>query len=237
MEPLPNDECARILNVWRAGQTQLPLVVRWGQYSRDGSGTRVQDCLQHSYSLTLLARVFIEKLRPYITLGSELFLTAALVHDHGEGEIGKDTLYIDKSIKVDLAEYEAFCERFNGLGPALFAVFQRAFLLQFALVNPANFPLEARDIMRELAAQNRYEALAFEGLEHWNYILYAIEQYREYKNEKILVQVLRNSVPHLRELTTLLPGFGATIFTQEVYDWCLKFISAREGKWIEEKGV
>jgi len=58
-----------------------------------------------------------------------------LVHDHGEGETkaeeGKDTLYFNKTLEGDLAEYLAFVERYKKLGKDFLRYYKRAFLLQF----------------------------------------------------------------------------------------------------------
>lgn len=225
-----------VLDVWGAGQISLPAVVRWGKYIERDGGARRQDSLQHSFSITLLARMLIEKLRPHVVLDGELLMTAALVHDLGEGEIGQDTLYIDKDVGGDLREYNAFMSRFMQLSNELLGEFVRAFLLQFALKNPENFPPAARKVMEELAREKRMEALAFEALERWDYVLYALEQYLKRGNAQILVQTLRHQIPHLRELAVLLPGFGTEVFTESVYDWCLQFMRAHDGQWIEQKG-
>ncbi len=225
-----------VLDVWHAGQVGLPEVVRWKKYLEKGGGVRRQDSLQHSFSITLLARMLIEKLRPHVALDGELLLTASLVHDFGEGEIRKDTLFIDKNAEGDLREYSAFAARFMQLPNELFEPFCRAFLLQFALKNPENFPPAARTIMRALAQEKRMEALAFEALEYWDYLLYALEQYRTHGNAKILAQTLRNVISPLRKLAVLLPGFSAEVFTEEVDDWCLGFMRICDGRWIEQKG-
>ena len=225
-----------VLDVWHAGQVGLPAVIRWSKYLESDGGARRQDGLQHSFSITLLARVLIEKLRPHVALDGELLMTSVLVHDYGEGEVGHDTLFIDKSADGDLREYTAFVARFMQLSNELFEPFCRAFLLQFALRNPENFPPAARAIMVELVREKHMEALAFEALECWDYMLYAFEQYRTRGNAKILVQTLRNLIPRLRELVGLLPGFGAEVFTEELYDWCLRFMRIYDGQWIEQKG-
>lgn len=231
-----NTDWLRIVDVWHSGQVLLPGVLRWSKYVERAEGARRQDSLQHSFSLTLLAKILIERLRPHVTLDSELLLTAALVHDMGEGEIGQDTLYIDKSVERDLREYQAFVSRFTQLPNAELEAFCRAFLLQFALKSPKGFPPAACAIMDELARTRRTEALAFEALERWDYVLYALEQYRERENAMILVQTLRHQIPHLRALAIELPGFGTAIFNEGVYDWCLRFLKEYEGKWIEQKG-
>ena len=76
-------------------------------------------------------------------IDSRLVLTALTVHDLGEGEIGKDTLYLDKNISADLEEYKGFRNRYEPLGKS-FDCLNRAFLLQFAIKNPPEFPEDAK---------------------------------------------------------------------------------------------
>ena len=83
---------------------------------------------------------------------------------------------------------------------------------------------------------NSREALVFEAVERFDYVLYALEQYLERGNEKILVQVLRNRVPRLDRLASCLNDFGKLIWTEKISDWARDFIKAREGQWIEQKG-
>jgi hypothetical protein len=166
-----------------------------------------------------------------------LLMTALAVHDLGEGETGKDTLYIDKSIEGDLEEYQAFLRRYklSKKGP-MFNYLHRAFLLQFALANPQNFPLSARALMSGIAITNRLEAMVFDVVERWDYVLYAVEQYYERGNEKILVQTLRHQIPHLNRLSNELPGFGEKIWTKEISIWATELLKDCDGKYEEQKG-
>jgi len=159
------------------------------------------------------------------------------MHDVGEGILGKDTPYIDKSVDRDLEEYLAFRRCYEVLDPVVFDRLHRAFLLQFAQKNPGTFPEDARRIMAEIVKKFPMETFAFDAIERWDYVLYALEQYHERGNEKILVQVLRNQVKHLNILANELPGFGDEIWTWELASWANVFLKAHEGKWIEQKGV
>ena len=206
-----DEQWLHILDVWRSGQIGLSQVPRWGKYVERDQGARPQNSLQHPYALVLLGKILLERLRRHVELDGELVMTALLVHDHGEGEIGHDTLYIDKTVGGDVQEYLAFVRRYRQLDYDVFEVFRRAFLLQFVLKRPEAFPFEAREIMRVLRRDRYKEALAFEAIEYWDYVLYALEQYCERSNARILVQVLRNIAPHLDRLAGQLPGFWARI--------------------------
>ena len=228
------DNLRPLIAAWQAPQVGLPEVVRWAQYVADGN-VRHQNTLQHSLAITILGAMVIAQIRAASAaeLDGELLLTALAIHDEGEGDLGQDTLWKDKSAKGDLAEYLAFRKRYEMLGPAWRSL-HAAFLLQFCLKNPECFPEDAREIMERLSATHRYEALAFEAIENWDYLLYSFEQYLERGNEKILVQVFRNQAPILNRLAAELPGFAA-IWTPELSAWSKNFLARREGCWIEEK--
>ena len=218
-----------LIAAWKAPQVGLPKVIRWAQYVADGN-VRRQNTLQHSLAITILGAIVIAQISAASAaeLDGELLLTALAIHDEGEGELGRDTLWKDKSTEGDLAEYLAFRKRHEMLGPAWRSL-HVAFLLQFCLKNPSEFPEDAREIMEDLATTHRYEALAFEALEKWDYLLYAFEQYLERGNEKILAEVLRNHVPGFDRLATELPGFTA-IWTPELSAWASSFLKQHEGR-------
>ncbi|MDP2838082.1 MAG: hypothetical protein Q8O53_02295 [Candidatus Moranbacteria bacterium] len=225
------------LQVWTSGQVGLPKVPRWSKYHEDGhSMVRRQDSLQHSYSITVLGKVFCYKLRPHVCLDEGLLQNALLIHDHGEGEIQYDTHYIDKTEQGDLIEYKAFTKCYSVFPTDLFCEFQRAFLLQFALKCPASFPTGACIVMDQLAATKKTECLAFDAIERWDYVLYALEQFLERGNEKILLQVMRHQKPHLDRLVGELPGFGDEIWTVSIRQWFDGFLVQNQGAHIEQKG-
>jgi hypothetical protein len=231
------DKWESICDVWAAGQTLLPGVVRWSKYRNSNhGGVRRQDSLQHSYSINLLGIIFMQKLRRYVKLDEFLLSTALSIHDHGEGEIQQDTLYIDKNEQGDLQEYQGFVKRFSALEPEMFEQFKRAFLLQFALKNPESFPDDARDVMKQLRQHRTDECYAFDAVERWDYVLYAMEQNFKLGNAMVLTQTLRNQTPKLDALLNQLPGFGEEIWTKEIRKWCCSFLQLHEGSWIEKKG-
>lgn len=227
-----------IQKVWHNPQVNLPEVVRWKNYcgTKDSGGARTQNSLQHTHSISRLCDIFIVLLRPYVQLDESLLKTVVSVHDEGEGEIGMDTLFIDKSESIDLLEYKGFLGLYGGLRKELFDYFHKAFLLQFALKNPANFPEEARSEMRSLAEHYSDECHVFDTIERFDYVLYALEQFQERGNEVALVQTLRNQVPKLNQLADNTNiGIGEVIWTADIRDWAERFIRDREGKWIEQK--
>ncbi len=224
------------LDVWRAGQTGLPEATRWKKFIKSGRGARPQNSLQHTHAITFLAIVLSKRLRRYTSLDTELIFTAVHVHDHGEGETELDVLYIDKDAALDLREYEVFARRFSQLPDDEFVLFQRAFLLQFCLKEWGHFPRETRSALKELAEQHRTEALFFEAVERWDYVIYALEQFQERGNKVILIQTLRHQVQHLDRLARDLPGFGDEVWTEDVRAWFQALLDQHEGQWIEQPG-
>lgn len=227
-----------LIEAWKTPQVGLDEVPRWKKYRKGkGEGVRRQNSLQHSLSITILVAIMRARLRIYLPfLDWLLVATAVAIHDVGEGIIKKDTHYIDKTVEGDLAEYLAFRRHYEPLGDKVFTPLHRAFLLQFARKNPEIFPDDARQIMADLAGEHLMEAFMFDAIERWDYALYALEQYHERGNEKILVQVLRNNNPAIQELKRCLPGFREEIWTRELDLWTNDFLLAHEGMWIEQKG-
>lgn len=206
-----------ILGVWKSGQTGLATVPRWAPFQLL-QGTRPQSTLQHSYALTVLTMIFLEHLRPHTNLDELLLMYAVMVHDHGEGELGRDVLIPDKSHEKDLEEYQAFVKRYKDLRN--FKVFHDAFLLQFCLSPPPIFPKRARAAMARMAVRHRSTALAFRGLELFDYVLYAAEQFDTLGNRDILAHVLGNTHEHLDRVARELPGFGDVFWTRSFAEWC-----------------
>ncbi len=235
-QPATDLPWSNIRDVWLSGQLDLRKVVRWGKYLNDLPELRSQDSLQHSYSLLILGAILLSKLSRHVPLNGELILSALAVHDHGEGELGADTHYIDKTDDGDLNEYLAFRRRFEQLDLETFKRFEDAFLLQFAVRDRDVFPLHARSVMTRLRSRQGMEILAFEAIERWDYVLFAMEQLEELGYNKIMVQVLRNQVPHLDRLAEQLPGFLQEVWTPEAQSWAKELLSRFEGQFIEQKG-
>jgi hypothetical protein len=227
-----------LIEAWQTPQTGLASVARWAKYRKGEPGVRHQDSLQHSFSIVLLGMMVLAQLRKHgNNLTEELILKALAVHDIGEGEIQRDTHYIDKNPDGDIAEYLAFRERYVKLDPVVFNELHRAFLLQFASKTPWDgFPPDARVILNNIRQYFHMEILTFEAIERWDYVLYAFEQYHERQNAKILVQVLRNQMRHLDLLAQLIPGFREADWTYELEQWCMAFVDQHIGLWIEQKG-
>lgn len=206
-----------INDIWLTTQVIFQGVHRWSRY--EDKGIRTQDVLQHSYSITVLAKIFALKISPYIAnFNHDLLLTSFLLHDHGEGELKRDICFGNKGNGDDLAEYEAFTRRYRKLEDSVFLHLEKAYLLQYALKDKPEFPARAQFIIEHLAVDNYYEALAFEAVELWDYLLYAYEQVNNGCDPTILSDVSRNHWERLNHLAELLPGLFETIWTPVVAD-------------------
>lgn len=215
-----------LIDVWRSAQISLPSVRCWPSFDPEkNGGIRIQDLLQHSYSLVLLGRIFVSLLRPHLALDEELLLTALLLHDQGKAENGFDTPRPSKSDWTERREYALFFERYGLFPEPIKTALQRAFLLQSALMMTERFPEDARTILNDLRISRPMEILAFDAIERWDFVLYALEQYRERKNDIVLTRVLQHHAGRLDELVNLLPGFGETIWTSEIRAWKNAFLA------------
>lgn len=204
-----------VSDLWLTTQTIFHGVYRWGKYKE--TGIRLQDDLQHSYSGSILAKIFMLKIDSYNPgLDKDLVVTAFLIHDHGEGELKRDICWDFKESSDDIDEYYAFTKRYNQLGEEIFAVLERAYLLQYALKERLDFPQRSQVILRDLAKNNYYEALAFSAIEIWDYLLYALEQNQTRANPIILFDVLKNQLPRMNALAEKLPGLKQEIWTEEI---------------------
>lgn len=205
-----------ISDVWLTTQVIFQDVYRWGRFKH--IGIRPQDDLQHSYSVTVLAMIFLEKINPYLPhIDKKLILQSFLVHDHGEGELKRDYCVGEKLPIHDIEEYVAFCKRYSQLGQPVFSSLEKAYLLQhIGLKDVSLFPKHAQDILGLLKEYKYYEGLCFRAIEVWDYLLYALEQNRNNPELIILPEVAKNQIPVMDALAKELPGFKEEIWTDEI---------------------
>jgi hypothetical protein len=224
-----------ILTVWTGCQSSLVAVRRWSNYANPVVGGFPQNSLQHSYSIGLLGIMMIKKLQGYIDINHGMIRDTLLIHDLGEAEVGHDTLHIDKTVEKDIREYQAFYESTKHLESGLFIHLKRAYLLQFCLGGQELWPDDARRMMTRLRRNNHNEALLFQAIERWDYLMYVLELYQRTENVEPLVQVLRHQVPWFVRLSEELPGFKQEIWTTNMATWCLNLLEEHKGQFIEEK--
>lgn len=219
-----------VADILLTSETYLQKVHRWSRFKQK-EGLKVlrrsQNVLQHSYSIIILARILIEKISPYLPkyymLDKDIILTCFSVHDCGEGELKRDICYGAKNSFDDVDEYNAFVKRYKHLGSDVFKTFHRAFLLQFCLNDISSFPFEARKTMYQLKKERYFEALIFRAAEIWEYLLYALEQNKNFGNEEVLLNVLLNQTLHFDEVSENLPGFKEEIWKSEIREFFLEY--------------
>ncbi len=218
-----------LVEAWARPQSTLPKVIRWKKYQK--RGTRRQDTLQHSFSIALFAIWLFPQLRRYVKFDEYFVLSALILHDIGEGELGNDTLYMDKTHSGDDVEASAFLARYRDIFGEITTA---AYLLQYA-GKATHMPTHTK-MLELLEKQFPTERLVFEAVERFDYLLYAFEQYFTRQKAKILVHVLRNQWPKLEDLAVKIPGLAETLWMHEIGAWRESFLKQHEGKWIEQKG-
>ncbi len=239
-----------IAGPWLKTQTSLDHL-RWSQYQElydvpapeedrrfiSGDGLvrgRKTNCLEHSLSMVILGMMVAPRVERHLPrlLDKALLYTTLGLHDLGEGALKSDVLFQDKTIERDVQEYLAFCEGYRDMHSDTLQGFKRAFLLQFALGDTTAYPADAQQIMAILKVTHRYEALLFMGLEHWDYLLYALEQYQAPDRHLLipLIRVIVLSTPYLDQVANELPGFREKIWTDEARGQTQEFLQSQEVK-------
>ena len=224
-------------------QHDLASIQRWGKFNVGDQGLligkledcrvkRLQSVCHHAVEIGEICEVVIHLLASHLALAGlqldwSLLRQAVRVHDFGEAvhvEAGNDISMPLKTDDDDRQEYEHFvqfldkayldCEEFK-------AQMRRAFLLQFCLHGNGSLP---QDIMTDLKANHRTEALMFEAIERWGYLIYALEQYTRFQNVDIVRDVLIRNAPHYKRLSQDLPGFKEVLWTDNMKRWSGVFL-------------
>jgi len=260
-KPFPSQLFIDILYLWQKRQIGLKQVLRWSRFSHSddrwgksllniesilrkiccflrSAPVREQNCLQHTDSLSWLTNLVIGMIKesaPY--LDYNLLAAVPALHDEGEDELKRDIAFIKKNNGHDLAEYKAFRSRYAGLEKASNSAFthiHQAFLLQFCLEIPENFPKDARLIMSELAEKKQIEARLFNALEHIDYILFALEQYLTRGHAEILFKITNKSLPVVTDHAQHIPALEKHLWTKQVQDNFARFLKENHNSlWIE----
>lgn len=225
-------------------ESKLSRVKRWSKYihHEDGSTARTQTVAEHLLSAMLNADIFASIIGPYIQVAGgrfdeDVFKRAVMLHDYGEiihapeyGGNGYDTLYQAKNSSGDVSEYERFMELIEPLidhYPRIWKMYSEAFSIQFVAYRRwEEWSEDVQDAFRKASEAYVYEVLAFEALERWGYILFALEQFRYpvHQNTRILVDVIDAQAPHLDRLASDLPGFCEEIWTSRLREEAKKFL-------------
>lgn len=197
-------------------------IQRWTKYVAQGA--RPENDLQHTFSATLLAVIMIETLRQETdhvpVFDAYSVLAGVVLHDLGETVVG-DTHYIDKSDDIDQREIDAFTAMTECFGGRLRTTLIELFTSQFATRQS------------DTAALCSAEALVFDAIERYGYLLYAYREYHQNGQLPLLVQVLRNQQARLSELAVLLPTFGVAFYTPKLDAAVTRFLKTHRGRFPE----
>ncbi|MBI4268492.1 hypothetical protein HY627_01500 [Candidatus Uhrbacteria bacterium] len=225
-----------ILDVWLSGQTLLPQVRRWGENTDAKGRGRRQDVLQHTVSVSVLGRIFKGLLEPHLigkaTVSWLLIFDALLFHDHGE-EVYISRGYDENSeertiVDGELLEDAAFARRCGQLPTELARSFVYSSRLQFA-PRGKNFDGDIpADLFEDQSAHRSahwQEALIFEAIERYDYLLYAFEHRHD---TEIAVAIIRRHLERLSYLADRIPGMREELWTRELGAACITFIAAHD---------
>jgi len=219
-------------------QTSLTPVVRWSSIKKSWLYTllhpnvkiRKQNDLEHSFAMVMLLINLVLKLRPHNpNLDTLLLLMAPADHEFGEAELGRDVCHLVKDKRDDNYEYLAFIRRFACLGDEAMVYHRQAFLLQFAGVEAKEqakaweiFSEADKDILRWLWENKFLEAYIFKYAERLEYILYALEQGRIFRNYVITEEVLRHHISDMRQACDLIPGWEEKVWTPNIHNLAME---------------
>lgn len=252
---------AAMQNWWTAMQIRPREIVRWSRFQSDqfiekeqarqlfeqsepSAGIRRQSVLQHSYGLAVLFSYVFPLLVRHLSSAGQLNLDmgllfmAFLVHDQGEpltanGDVQRNV----KENSDDVAEWNAFAKTLEAVPDNVSFFQRRAFLLQFCLKSDEDreqFPALARVALEDLKEKKRNEALVFQALELWDYLMYALEQAVELGNAKILYTIMKGDREKEGDwdeylaLCDQLPGYREELMTEEVQAWLEEFFQRYE---------
>jgi len=195
--------------VWKMLQKGHEKVIRWEEYWKNNPNLLRQTNLHHVGSLMPTAHFVVAHLRAENpTMDVELILDTALCHEHGEGIIGKDALYHNKTDAGDLEETLAF-RRFN-VGDSYYRNrMMKAFLLQYATKKENGFGGHDKIVteLQVLREKNSFEAAVFNAIEKLDYFWYAKMGYEECADVVILTHTLRNQFERLEYYSSNIRGF------------------------------
>jgi 5'-deoxynucleotidase YfbR-like HD superfamily hydrolase len=193
-------------------------VQRWKKYVEHGATP--ENDLQHTFSASLLAILIIETFRkevPEFKFDAYAVLRCVVLHDMGEIK-EQDTHYVDKTPESDLNEVASFASMLKTFDSELADALLTGYLLQFAtpsskLSSGKVVDKSLRAQLQKLSEKQHTEALIFEAIERYGYLVYAYREYKLRNDIEILVQVLRNQRPRLHWLAQALPAFSRRFYT------------------------
>ncbi|MFH2232080.1 MAG: HD domain-containing protein [Patescibacteria group bacterium] len=218
-------------------EADLNKVQRWSQFQAS-SNSRPQTTLDHTATVQLVATLVVQAERRH---NPEPFDAAYVhqmcaVHDLGEvvySNVGCDVVLTNKTEQTDVNEVSAVRKLLHSLTDTHQEELLERFMGQFAL-RKNSLSSEEKAALEKLADEKRLECMLFEAIEHLDYLLYAYREYLTRGNLRIVVKVLRDSHPWLKELAEQLPGFGREIYTPALIAWADDLCEQTKGLELED---
>ena len=194
------------LEIWSMFQTTLVTVFRWNDLPLECK-KRDQTTLQHTVGIMYMGDSIVTKLNRETTLDLKeiLIMRALMFHDFPEGLRQKDVAANKKTPMDDLNEYMAFCFSMVGMSRASFKVKEYAYLLQFAHNIPDIFPERAKNIMLHQIKHHRAEVYVFAFLEKYDYVMFALEVFRNTDDNSLLAYVLSQTSGFINDMVKEVP--------------------------------
>jgi len=218
------DLILELFPIWKLSQIDLSKTIRWKEHLKGNPEMRRQSVLDHTLSFSIVSTIALMLMQPYKKLNEALLQKAFLIHDLPEGILRRDINAQKKQDEDDRDEFLAFEDKFRHLPDDAYIELRKAYLLQFARRNPDCFPEHARAVMEDIVEKNFYEAVAFEALEKWEYIFYALETSQDQTHPYLFTKVLCDNLPQLQEYAEILPGFREAVFTHEFEGYIKKYL-------------
>lgn len=191
-------------------------IIRFNRFlSKLGHRMRLQNGYDHRASVQAVATECMIDMSSYVRLDQLLITRAFNHHDEPEGILGVDHPATEKKDVHDLEDYVIFEKLYRSMSAKVWAALQEAFLLQFCLTNPSCFPDDARQVMAWLARDHRHDALFFQAIQQYDYLLYGYDQLVNRGIVEIINEVSRNQMGSLDAMREELPGFREVVWTPE----------------------
>jgi len=220
--------------VWRRLQHGQEKIERFSKFfPQFGHQMRHQTGHEHRCSVGFLFDHFMILMRPHIKLDEALLIRCINHHDEPEGILGVDTPAPEKKDLNDLREYIAYEDLCSPLPESVWKELQRAYLLQHCLKNPECFPSDAREVMAGLKESYRNEALFFQGVQDFDYFYSGYESYVEGGVTDVLLDVAKNHLAILDEISSELPGFSQVVWTPKRRSFFKQFFERHSKVKIE----
>ena len=202
-------------------ERDLKKIGRWVPFQKS-SNARPQTTLCHTVTIQLagMAVIQAEQRHNPTPFNAALIYEMLALHDFGEmvrANEGFDIALPDKSVQSDRDEIDYFTKMTSDLPPLFKNLVRARFFAQFkekSLLTES----ELNCVMSH-GEKLELELNIFKAVEHFDYFLFAYNEYASQGNKRIIWRVFNDSLPRFKELAAILPGFRKEIITPEILTW------------------